>query len=164
MKSRHVSLAAAAALAVMAVACASDSKPAPAAPSATSTAQAATLSTFSGTWTSASGAGQSGVPLPNGCSQLEYKVTPAQDARSATVEFAATCAVVSVQGKGGATLVGSTLNWNAEGTVALGGAAACPFKFTNCTATPEGDGIRVIYSGTVCGVSVSGSELLRKRQ
>jgi hypothetical protein len=167
MTRRLTSIAAVCAVALVAAACASDSKSSPASPTPTSVpaTQDTTLSTFSGTWTSVTGtSGQSGTQVPNGCSQFEYKVTPAPDNKSATVDFAAACSSISVQGKGAATLAGSILTWSADGTVSYGSAPACAFSFPSSTATPEGDGIRIVYAGTICGVPVSGSELLHRRQ
>jgi hypothetical protein len=144
--------------------CESDARHSPSAPSTTAaTTGQPTLETFSGTWTSALATGSATPALPNGCSQFDYTVTPVAGTQSASVDFAATCASISVLGKGTATLSGSMLAWGAEGTITLGTAPVCPFKFSDSTATPEGDGIRIAYSGTVCGVAVSGSELLRKR-
>jgi hypothetical protein len=162
---RLTSAIAAAILVAVSIGCrASDAERSPAAPSTASAAsQPTTLGTFGGTWTSGAATGSSTPGLPNGCTQFDYKITPAPDGQSAAVDFAATCASISVRGKGTATLAGSTLTWGAEGTVGLGAAPVCPFSFFNSTATREGDGIRITYSGTVCGVPVSGSELLRRK-
>ena len=54
------------------------------------------------------------------------------------------------------------LNWTAEGTATRSG-LTCPFNLTQGTAAPEGSGVRVTFAGTVCGLPVSGSELLQKK-
>jgi hypothetical protein len=56
---------------------------------------------------------------------------------------------------------GSTLNWTAEGTATRAG-VSCPFSFTEGTAALEGTGVRVTFAGVVCGLPVSGSELLQR--
>lgn len=131
-----------------------ESKSSPTAPSSTT----ASLEPFVGSFTSSS----TGTPSATSCTNLRYVVTPTS-LTTATVTFSATCATnVLVNGNGSGTLSGSTLNWNAQGTVTQG-AITCPFSFTNGTATPEGTGsVRVNYAGTVCGISVSGSEVVRK--
>jgi hypothetical protein len=103
------------------------------------------------------------VIAPGACSQIEYTVSPTSDT-SASIEYAGTCAGFTVRGSGAGTLVGSTLTWHADGTIERAGAPACAFSFANSTATPEGtDAIRLTYAGTVCGVPVSGSEVVRRR-
>jgi hypothetical protein len=153
------SLGAAAALALV-VACSSSQPASPASPS-TQTTTASALDQYVGTWhSSASG---SPVALPNGCSQLDYQVAKNPDGQSATVTFSATCATVAGKGTGNGTLAGTTLRWGADGTVSFNGQAACPFHFQDSTATPEGtNAIRINYTGTVCGVPVSGSEVVTK--
>ena len=131
-----------------------ESKSSPTSPSSTT----GSLEPFVGSFTSSSAA----APGPTSCNNVRYVVTPTS-LTSATVTFSATCATnILVNGNGSGTLSGSTLNWNAQGTVTQG-AITCPFSFTNGTATLEGTGsVRINYSGTVCGISVSGSEVVRK--
>jgi hypothetical protein len=116
------------------------------------------LDPFVGSFTSTSTA----APGPTSCGKVVYVVTPTSTT-AATITFSATCASnIEVTGNGAGTLSGSTLAWNAQGSVNQGG-ITCPFSFSNGTATPEGTGgLRVNYSGTVCGISVSGSEVVRK--
>ncbi|MBI1872506.1 MAG: hypothetical protein HYS05_01295 [Acidobacteria bacterium] len=116
------------------------------------------LDSFVGSWASATIT----PPSATSCGNLTYIVT-AVSPTTANVSFTATCAGnLQVSGTGTGTLNGSSLNWTAQGTVSQGG-VSCPFSFQNSTATPEGTAIRVNYNGTVCGVSVSGSELLNKK-
>ena len=77
--------------------------------------------------------------------------------------FTGTCASnITVTGSGTGTLSGSTINWNASGLVGQGG-VNCPFTLTNDTATLGTDGNLVVaYSGTVCGIPVSGTETVKK--
>lgn len=99
---------------------------------------------------------------PTSCGNLLYLVTPTS-ATAATVTFTATCATnIQVSGNGTGTLSGSTLGWSAQGTIRQGD-ITCPFSFASGTATAEGaTGLRVNYSGTVCGIAVSGTEVLAK--
>jgi hypothetical protein len=131
----------------------SDNSPAPTPPGS--------LDPFIGTFTSTS----SGSPSPTSCTNVRYTVTPTSTT-TATISFSATCASnASVVGTGTGTLSGTTFNWNAQGTVSQGG-LTCPFTFpagASNTAVPEGqDSIKLNYSGTVCGIAVAGSEVVRK--
>jgi hypothetical protein len=136
-----------------------NSASAPTTPSAVSRTPA-TIDAFAGTWASRPAGGAS--LAPNLCSQIEYEVTPSGDGQSGDVRFSGTCVGVTATGTGSGRLSGSTLHWAAEGTGSLAG-TGCPFSFSNSTATPEGDAVRVTYSGMVCGIPVSGSQLLTRR-
>jgi hypothetical protein len=97
-----------------------------------------------------------------GCGNLTYTITPTTTT-SANVSFSATCAGnIAVTGSGAGTLSGDTINWSANGLVGQGG-VNCPFSFTNSRATLGADGqIVVNYTGTVCGIPVSGTETVKK--
>ena len=123
----------------------------------TSPTPTASLDAFAGTWSSIN------VSNPaTGCGNLKYTVTPTTTT-SANVTFTATCASnIAVSGSGAGTLAGDTINWSANGLVSQGG-VNCPFTFTNSRATLGGDGqITVNYTGTVCGIPVSGTEVVKK--
>jgi hypothetical protein len=128
----------------------------PTSPSAT---RATTLEAFTGAWTSRGVT--STTALPGGCTQLDYQVAQSADGRTATVVFNGTCAGVTASGSGSGTLAGETLTWSAQGTASAAG-ITCPFAFTNSTASRVGDGLKVDYSGTVCGLAVKGSEVLTR--
>jgi len=115
------------------------------------------LEVFAGTWSSASA-----TTPATGCGNVKYTVTPLS-VSAANVTFAGTCAgTIPVTGTGTGKINGSTLEWSAQGLVGQGG-VNCPFTFTNGKATEEiGGGIKVVYSGTVCGIPVSGSEVVKK--
>lgn len=112
---------------------------------------------FAGTWASLTPS----TP-PTGCGNLKYTVTPTT-ASSANVTFTATCAGnITVTGAGAGTLSGSVITWSSSGLVGQGG-VNCPFTFTNNKATMESNGQVVVnYSGTVCGIPVSGTETVKK--
>ncbi len=126
--------------------------------SPTSPTTTASLDRFVGSFTSAA----TSTPGATSCANVRYVVTPTSTT-TATVTFSATCASgIEVTGNGTGTLTGTTLGWNAQGTVTQG-TLTCPFSFTNGTATAEGTSdLRVNYSGTVCGIAVNGSEVVRK--
>lgn len=116
-----------------------------------------TVDAFAGTWASLTPS----TP-PTGCGNLKYTVTPTT-ATSANVTFTATCAGnITVTGSGAGTLSGSVITWSANGLVGQGG-VNCPFTFTNNKATMESNGQVVVnYTGTVCGIPVSGTETVKK--
>ncbi len=118
---------------------------------------AASLDAFAGTWASTSAAAPA-----TGCGNLKYTVTPVS-ATAANVTFAGTCAgSIQVTGTGTGKINGSALDWSAQGLVGQGG-TNCPFSFPAGKATEEaGGGIKVTYAGTVCGIPVSGSEIVKK--
>ena len=115
------------------------------------------LDAFAGTWSSVNASNPA-----TGCGNVKYTITPTT-ATSANVTFTATCAGnISVTGSGAGTLSGDTINWTANGLVSQGG-VNCPFSFTNSRATLGADGnITINYTGTVCGIPVSGTEVVRK--
>jgi len=125
--------------------------------SPTSPTPTTTVDAFAGTWASITPS----TP-PTGCGNLKYTVTPT-GATTANVTFTATCAgSISVTGSGSGTLSGSTINWTANGLVGQGG-VNCPFTFTNSKATLESNGqVLVNYTGTICGIPVSGTETVKK--
>lgn len=115
------------------------------------------LDSFAGSWQSVTAS----TP-PTGCGNLKYTVTPTTTT-NANVSFSATCASnINVSGSGSGTLSGSAINWSASGLVAQGG-VNCPFTFSNSKATLDSTGqVIVAYTGSVCGIPVSGSETVKK--
>jgi len=115
------------------------------------------IDSFAGTWQSVTAS----TPA-TGCGNLKYTITPTT-ATSANVSFTATCAGnINVTGSGSGTLSGSVINWSASGLVGQGG-VNCPYTFPNGKATLGTDGNIVLnYSGTVCGIPVSGTETIKK--
>ena len=130
-----------------------DSSSTPTSPSST----AVNMDAFAGTWSSVSAS----TP-PTGCGNVKYTVTPLS-ATSGNVTFSATCGGnIAVNGTGNGTISGSTLNWSATGLVSQGG-VNCPFNLPNGKATQDSSGqVVVTYSGTVCGIPVSGTETVKK--
>ena len=116
-----------------------------------------TMNAFAGTWASVTS-----VTAPTGCGNVKYTVTPLTST-SANVQFNGTCAGnITVSGTGTGTLSGSTLNWSATGLVSQGG-VNCPFTFANSKATTDASGQLIVnYTGTVCGIPVSGTETVKK--
>ena len=124
--------------------------------SPTSPTPTTSLDSFAGTWSSVTPS----TP-PTGCGNLKYTVTPTTTT-SAAVTFTATCASnITVNGSGAGTLAGNVINWSASGLVAQGG-VNCPFTFTNSKAPLDAGQVVVNYTGTVCGIPVSGTETVKK--
>jgi hypothetical protein len=110
------------------------------------------ISAFTGTWRSTGT-----TPSVGACTAINWSIAPVT-AISATIVYTATCGGVPVSGTANGTLNGSTLNWTTTGTAAN----ACPYALSG-TAVPDATtDLRIVYSGTVCGVAVSGSEVLRR--
>ncbi len=149
-------VAVACAVCAVAAACSSNSTPSPAGPSSLP----GTAATFAGTWTSAN----SGTSVPLGaCSRFDYTVEKVNE-RAVNLKVAAACASVTIDASGTGTLTATGLNWAAQGTASGESGAECTFSFTESSATPLTDGtIRIDYKGRVCGVPVSGSEVVRKK-
>lgn len=114
------------------------------------------LDALAGTWVTS----RSATPATS-CGAVKYTVTPVS-ATTANVTFAATCAgTIQITGSGTGKVSGSTLDWSAQGLVGQGG-VNCPFTFANGKATEDTGGVKIVYSGTVCGIPVSGEEVLKK--
>jgi len=126
--------------------------------SPTSPSPTTSIDAFAGTWQSVTA-----TTPPTGCGNLKYTVTPTT-ATSANVSFTATCASnITVTGSGAGSLSGNVITWNASGLVSQGG-VNCPFTFTNSKATIDEANKQVVvaYTGTVCGIPVSGTETVKK--
>jgi hypothetical protein len=125
--------------------------------SPTSPTPAVSLDAFAGTWTS-----KTASTPATGCGSVKYTVAPV-GASSANVSFAATCASnIQVTGSGTGKVNGAALEWSAQGAVSQGG-LTCPFTFTNGKATEDtATTLKVTYSGTVCGIPVSGTEVVTR--
>lgn len=114
------------------------------------------LDVFAGSWASVTA-----TTPATGCGTVRYTVTPLS-ATAATVSFSATCAgTIQVSGTGSGQINGASLDWSAQGLVGQGG-VNCPFTFTNGKAVEDPGGIKVTYAGTVCGIPVSGTEVVKK--
>jgi hypothetical protein len=115
-------------------------------------APASAISTFTGSWRSTTTTTSAGT-----CTAMTWSVTPAS-VTAATITYTATCAGVPVAGTASGTLNGTTLNWTTSGTTA----SACSYALSG-TAAPDGTtDLHVVFSGTVCGVPVSGSDTLHR--
>ena len=125
--------------------------------SPTEPASAVAIESFAGTWSSSAASAPA-----TGCGTVKYTVVPV-NTTSANVTFEATCAgTIKVTGSGSGKVNGSSLDWSAQGLVAQGG-VNCPFTFANGKATSDSAStIKVDYAGTVCGIPVSGSEVVKK--
>jgi hypothetical protein len=166
MKNRAVSVAFVLMLGVVVAGCSAASATSPTSPSSTSrtlTVGTLTIGSLSaGTWGSLAA-----DPLPGSfslnpgsCGNFKWSVT-ALTPVSAAGTFSADCGgPLSLAGNATASLDGNGAVWGATGNVT--GSLTCQFVVTG-TAALEGSGVRVNYNATVCGISISGSELLKKR-
>ena len=140
-------------------ACASQNGSVPTTPSATplsATVSSSVLDALSGSWRSASAVATAGL-----CRDIAYTLTPT-GATSASVDFSATCAGVGVRVAGSGTLSGTTVNWTTTGSTVVVGAPACPLSLAGTAGQIETVAVKVSYSGTICGVPVSGSDTLSR--
>ena len=114
---------------------------------------------YLGNWT---GPALAASPSPSTCGGLQWKVT-SQTGTQITGDFTATCSGgITLAGTMVATITDSTtIPWAASGNATQGG-TSCAFSLTG-TGTFQGtSNIVVNYSGTACGVPVSGSETLKR--
>lgn len=115
------------------------------------------MSALMGSWSSATIA-----PSPSSCTDFKWNVTE-QTSTMARGSFSATCASdLKVNGTAQGMLNGSTIVWSAVGTGSSPSVPSCAITL-NGTAELGADSIRVPYQGDVCGVHVSGVEVLKKR-
>jgi hypothetical protein len=145
--------------------CAASSATSPTSPSAPAAQTSGSLtigSLSAGTWGSfaADPAPGSFNLNPGSCGNFKWSVT-SLTAVSAAGTFSADCGGgLSLAGSATASLSGTSAVWSANGNVT--GSTTCSFG-VNGTAALENGGVRVTYNATVCGVTITGSELLKKR-
>lgn len=114
------------------------------------------LDALAGTWVTSRSA-----LLATSCGAVQYTVTPVS-ATSANVMFSAICAgTIKIAGTGSGNVNGAALDWTAQGLASQGG-VSCPFAFANGKATQDPGGVKIVYSGTVCDLPVSGEEVLKR--
>jgi hypothetical protein len=161
-------------------ACSSGPESAPAQPTPVSTTATpptdGTVDGFLGAWSPDTGGG---TPLdfdgpentadriiPDGvCRFVEFRVDRDTDSRRARVVFAARCANARIRGVGAGLLSEGVLHWRAQGGIALPSGERCQFTFVEGNrAVRVPQGLKVHYSGTVCDVPVSGTQIVRKKQ
>ena len=116
-----------------------------------------TVQGMAGSWASVASA----TPPAGTCTNFHWTITEFTGT-SGSGTFTATCAGnLQVAGTANGTLAGTTVNWTANGFGTVAGAAPCPITLTG-TASFDGTQFRIPYSGTACGVPISGTEILRK--
>lgn len=120
------------------------------------TTPSSNLQQLAGSWSSGNY-----IPDANSCTDFKWNVTEYTGSTAAGT-FSGTCANgLHLDGTARGSLSGSNVNWSANGTAAPQNLPSCPFSLTG-TATLNGDTITVPYNGTVCGVAVNGTEVLKK--
>ena len=115
-------------------------------------------SLLAGTWRSVSG----NSPQEN-CTNFQWSVTE-YSGSTGSGAFSMTCyGNVQVAGTASGTLTSATLvTWSVTATAnGPGLPASCPISLTG-TATLGGNTITIPYSGTMCGVPVSGTQIMQK--
>jgi hypothetical protein len=112
---------------------------------------------MAGSWTSQGLS--SGATGP--CSSVHYSVTPA-GSDTASINYAATCAGLSISGTGTAVGTSTNLTWTSDGTALLNGGVSCGFHLTGVATPMSASTASITYSGTVCGVPVSGTDTLSR--
>jgi hypothetical protein len=126
--------------------------------SASDSSSSTSVRSYLGTWNGPAGA----TPGAQACSGLQWNIT-SQTGNQISGDFTGTCAGgINLAGTMVATTTDSTtIPWAASGN-ATQGATSCTFNLTG-TGTFQGtSNIVVSYSGTACGVSVSGSETIKR--
>lgn len=126
--------------------------------SGSDTPSSTTVRSYLGTWTGPALA----TSTPQTCGGLQWKIT-SQTGNQITGDFTAACTGgMNLVGTLVATIADSTIiPWAASGN-ATQGTTNCTFNLTG-TGTFQGtSNIVVNYSGTACGVSLSGSETITR--
>jgi hypothetical protein len=113
---------------------------------------------LTGNWASVSS-----LPSRENCTDFQWSVTELT-ATSARGTFGATCSGdLRINGSAMATLSGDVISWNADAAATnVPVVGTCPIALRG-TAELGVDSVLIRYSGTVCGVAVSGEEPLRRR-
>jgi len=153
---------------VMAVGCSASSTATPTSPSPTSGTSSSATQTIGSLSTGGTWASMAADPLPGTlnlnpgtCGNFKWALT-SMTAVGAAGTFSANCGGgLSLAGNATATLNVTNVAWGATGGV-TGSGVSCSFV-VNGTAALETTGVRVNYTATVCGVTITGSELLKKR-
>jgi hypothetical protein len=151
------------------IACSSDSQPAQPTPVVDTT-----VDRFIGAWSPNDGTPSAfdgpdntadSIVADGACRFIEFKVDREPDAKSAKIAFAARCANARIRGVGAGMLNEGVLHWRARGDIALPSGEKCQFSFgegSKAVRVPEG--LKVHYDGTVCGVPVIGTQIVKKKQ
>ncbi len=120
------------------------------------TAPSTNLQQLAGNWSSSNY-----IPDPNSCTDFKWNVTEYTGGTAAGT-FSGTCANgLRLDGTARGSMTGNNINWTANGTATPQNLPSCSFSLSG-TATLNGDTITVPYNGSVCGVAVNGTEVLKK--
>ena len=149
------------AVAVAATACISTQQTTPAAPTSTTSSSSTDVSKVltTGTWASASTAP---TFSPSTCGNFQWTIA-SMTATSATGTFKAVCGGgLTLDGNGPATLNGASATLLSTGTAPAPG-LSCPFTLTATGVPTSTTAISLTYAGTVCGVPMSGTEIINRK-
>ena len=159
------------AVALLTVACvdAKREPTAPTSPSSTSTSTSASTPAntqmssvlTTGSWSSASAASAASFN-PGSCGNFQWSIT-SMTTTSAAGTFKAVCGGgLTLQGSAEGVMNGLSANITASGTGSSPTTSSCTFALS-AVAVPESlTTVKVTYSGNVCGMTTSGTEVLKK--
>ena len=121
-------------------------------------AEGTSLSSFGGTWTSGP---DGGAASANSCTGVQWRL-PMATGSTGTGTFSATCSGIPVSGTVTVAMSRASLAWRVAGRAVGRDGQPCPFSLSGTATMERAGGMRVDYTGTVCGTPVSGSDVWRK--
>lgn len=155
------------AVAVLTAACVDVKREAttPTSPSSTSSSTSSTTQVSSvlntGAWTSVTQKATSSFN-PGDCGNFQWQITT-MTTTSATGTFSAVCAgSLALKGSAEGKLEGLTANITVSGTGSSPTIPSCTFSISAVAVPQTLDSVKVTYNGNVCGMTVSGTEVLKK--
>ena len=99
---------------------------------------------------------------PGECGNFQWQILT-MTTTSATGTFSAVCAGgLALQGSAEGKLEGITANITVSGTGSSPTITSCTFSISAVAVPQTLDTVKLTYSGTVCGMTTSGTEILKK--
>jgi hypothetical protein len=136
----------------------------PSSPSSTSSSSSSDqVSTVlkTGSWSSVTQKATSSFN-PGDCGNFQWQITT-MTTTSATGTFSAVCAGdLALKGSAEGKLEGITANITVSGTGSSPTVPSCAFSISAVAVPQTLDTVKLTYSGNVCGMTTSGSEILKK--
>jgi hypothetical protein len=167
MRQKQIIGAAILAVAVLTMACVEvkHEPTSPTSPSSTSTSTPASTQVSSvltaGSWSSSSMASASSFN-PGSCGNFQWSITT-MTATSATGTFKAVCGGgLTLQGSAEGVMNGLSANITVSGTGSSPTIPSCTFAISAVAIPQTLDTVKLTYSGNVCGMTTSGTEILKK--
>ena len=114
-----------------------------------------------GAWSSATQKATSAF-IPGECGNFKWQITT-MTTTSATGTFSAVCAGnLALQGSAEGKLEGISANITVSGTGSSPTIPSCTFAISAVAIPQTLDTVKLTYSGNVCGMTTSGTEILKK--